>query len=494
MRKYSLILFVVLISFFATGASADVGFGIPDMIEDKVEELDEKVRRFKANQPVFDRLIPFAVQVSNADTDFIASSAITKATNDHRIYTVLDINRPTEKSQVLFLSDGEGKVQSEFELTTTSAGVFDLKEDTATFEQLTVRNGEVHALVNIPTQDSGPLSLIHFRDAKDVSQQAFPGIIGVRVSGDTTDTPVTVNTMTYDSTDSIIVGGDSGVFKYDLQTTIPDWNQQHLNDFRIQDGNLLTMNDTVYLSSVFDTPGGGVLVEVAALDNGGGTVGWIDVVDNRATVDEAKTHLLVGDNQLFLHYQSNDGTNDTDALISYPVGPGASGTPNQTHNYSHGGAGDTHFVPTVFDDGNSRLYAGNLNGEVRGYNTANNASFGDLEGQIDVADSKARVYLQGDNGVYVGTREGDLGAVVEVKEDLSDSTIVFRNTRADTPVNTELMARPVWLKQDGLDGFLGMIFDGATLKMQSDTVASSDLLMSPWPHEDKNNQRIRQVK
>ncbi|MFB6346790.1 MAG: hypothetical protein ABEK50_13680, partial [bacterium] len=273
MRKTLTVCCLLLLMVVPGTVEAEVGIGIPDMVGEQVEELDKEVRKFRARQPVFDELNSFLVRVSTADSDFVSHSTISPDLDDHRLYLTLNVNRPTDKSLFLLLSDGEGTVQSDFELSSTLPSSFNLNTDTATVDHLAYVDDQVHALINVPTGDSGPQSLVHFRQAEDVSKAAFPP--GFTLSNGTV--PVTVNTLAYGSGNDMYLAGDSGVFKVDRSTAVSQWGFRHLDQYRMQDGNIVTLNDTPYISSVYDSPTG-LLVQTAALRPEGGTVAWSDTI------------------------------------------------------------------------------------------------------------------------------------------------------------------------------------------------------------------------
>ncbi|MFB6346789.1 MAG: hypothetical protein ABEK50_13675, partial [bacterium] len=202
-----------------------------------------------------------------------------------------------------------------------------------------------------------------------------------------------------------------------------------------------------------------------------------------STIEGAKTHLLAGNDEIIVHYQET--THGTNTMISYDQ----SGNRNWVRHYP-----DTFFVPTLYDDNTSpdRLYAGTVDGEVRVFNAETGDP--DPDPPLGIADSDVRVTLQGENGeLYVATRERDLGGVVKVNSSFNDTAVIYKSTKRDTPIFDDLMTRPVWLKKDDLDGYLGMISDGATFKLQTQGVDSDELRLTPWPHEDQGNQKRRQA-
>lgn len=468
--------------------AADFGFGIPDMVEEKVDELDEKVRAFEARQPQLSRFSSVAPQrLPGSDTeDFIASSAIDF--DEARVYLVGDYNPPGEDEIRLFQLDGEGKNLSSVGISSGFGGQPD------TFHQLSVApGGQVDVLTEINT-DSGQVGLF-FRRQGDDNLSPTPRFTGFPFVSAGSDTPVTVNTFTYDSQGNIYVSGDSGVFSVSPDGSqtfgLTRWENKYLNEFQVPEDSLLARDNSIFLVSHegANTSVGQDTVVLAKIDADSTLVQADTIVTNVSGSGDfnTKTRLLAGKNNIFLHYRQD--FSGTDAVFKFDYDLNLQGS----QSYDLQGT-NHHLEPSVLST--NFLYAGTNKGAVLRINKGLPTTIADSR---TISDSSVKVNLQGDAGeIYVGTNVNAEGAVIALSEDLSDTQSLGTGRGTQTLPLENQYARAVWYGGglDGLGGFLGVVFGGNSITWTNGGISdpafrSSELGGSSWPHEDANNQRRR---
>lgn len=495
MKRLRCSLLMVLAGFFLLVAgpvpAADFGFGIPDMVEEKVDELDEKVRNYKARQPQLDRFSSVAPQfLPDSDTsDFIVSSAI--ARDEARVYIIGDYNPPGEEEIRLFQLDGEGKNLSSIRIESGAGGTAD------TFHQLSVApGGEVDVLTEIHS-DSGSIGLF-FRRVGNNNLSPTPTFSGFPFIFAGADTTVSVNTFSYDADENIYVSGDSGVFSISPEGSqafgLTRWSNKYLNEFRVPEDSLVTRGNSIYVAS-HEGPSPSVgqdTVVLAKIDSDSAFEASDTIVHDFGPSGNfnAEMRLLAGQDNLYLHYQQD--RSGTDALFKYDYDL------NRVESASYDLDGDPHhFEPTVV--GNDYLYAGSDRGAVIRFDHSNFPASVSSSDSITISDSAVQVNLQGNAGeLYAGTPVNAEGSVIAISSDFNDTQPLGTGTDDLVLPVDDQFARAVWYGGgfDGLGGFLGIVFGGRSITWTNGGISapafqSSELGNSAWPHEDANNQRQR---
>lgn len=500
MKRLRCSLLMVLAGFFLLTAgpvpAADFGFGIPDMVEEKVDELDEKVRNYKARQPVFDEFRNATVAVSEDTRDVAVSSTVAEGSFNNRIFIMLDVNRPGQEGLVIFQSDGEGKPISSEELATSN------DSGDPEFAQMSVSPTDefVDILMNIPT-DSGPQGLLMRRQTDNNLNSvgsdfgpigAGPSEIVIGNTADTlgqTDTAAEVNTFSYDDVENdLYFSGDSGVFKVFTGPSgalgPSNWDAKFQGEFEVPEDNLLVNGDTVFVTTL--EPAGGVDRDILIRKiSAGGTITDTASTPFPITVSDPQTSLIGGEDRLFFHYYEPGSSDDHIYRLSYDD---LSVEASESINFS------SHFRLKI--EGSQNLFAEGNGGKI--YSFDKNSLTTNKE--LTVSDTRATVAFQDQaRQVYVGTKESAEASVIRVQPDLTsgDTTQVFPSTGQvfeeecqQEPAELEsVFTRPVWLKQ----GFLGILFNGACVTWNDENINSEQInTSSGWPHEDANNQRQRE--
>jgi hypothetical protein len=487
MKRYVLVFAVFLLLVANPLQAADFGFGIPDMVEEKVEELDQEVREFKANQPLLDELRETLVAVSGDTRDKVVDATITEGEFKNLVYVVLDVNRPGNEGIGLFESDGEGKV--------LASELFD--GENVSHEQISISldNNFVDILLTINT-DTGPASILSRRQVNNGLSRPGAGI-GDVVIGSTasqlgkTDTAVKVSTFSYDQTEeNIYVSGDSGVFKVLTATSgdvLPNaWNSKFQEEFNVPSSNLIVSEDTVYVTALepYSVSNQNIQLKKIASDS---TVARVDTYVQDVVNPQVS---LVGDKKfLYLHYFKEGISSDTIFKIRKSDLQAADTTSVTLASHFH----------LKFEKEN-QLIAEGVEGEIYRFDKSaptNNES-------LTTSDTRATIVLEGNmDELFGGTLDSEEATIFSVFSNFtntSDTSTVFPSSGdiieqgVCQPGNIAedaqpFMSRPVWIKK----GFLGFVFGGTCIGWTDEGVSSSRLnLDAPWPHEDANNQRQRQ--
>lgn len=486
MRRVSLVLIGCLLVVPVLVQGADFGFGIPDMVEEKVEDLDEKVRTRGPSGPALSNLRGFDVDLSEADTDFISASTI--APNEQRIYATVNFNNQNKDKIQLIQLDGQGNELAREDLIAGGGG----GSPADTTEQLAFApNDKVDVLTQVQTP-AGPAALFfRFRDNNAMSLindelSLFAG----------TDTAVSVNQFAYGEDENVYLAGDSGVFSLSGSgfSSAPGrgrWGNRFQEKFFVPDDSLITRGDSIFLASIENqsVTGNEDTFVVTAL-NADSSVAWTDTQTFNPGAGpnfNSKTRVLAGPNgsppSFFVYYQQD--RTDTSAIFEY--------------DYQNGGTLDTGFYDVQFNPSihgnNSNIFGGTESGTVIQVDGTN------LSASIDrqnISDSATEVVLQGSNReIYTSSLEGvdgGAGGFVNALDldgdgDISDTGSFAPGGTAFTrvPPDETLSTRPVWLK----DGFLGIVFNGGRITADDQAGQSFNISDGSWPHKDANNQYQR---
>lgn len=493
--------FLLFVAFFLLLTNplqgADFGFGIPSMVEGKVDELDQNVREFEESQPFLEDITESSIAVSQDTRDVVLSSTITESSLKNRIFLTLEVNRSGEgnfeEGIILFQADGEGKrIGSELMANRNDFGL-------PTFNQLSVSPNDQHVdlLLNVPT-DSGPQAVFFRRNAdNDLSPVGGFGVAGTGeiVIGTTSeglgspdatnvDTAVEVNTFSYDqSLEDIYLSGNSGLFKVLYLPSqggaiLPNgWNSKFQGEFHVPEDNLVVKGDTIYVTA-FEPDGSGdtnIVLKKIAADSEVAQTNTIATSTSNPT-----TSLLGGENNLFFHYREGSGSDELFRINYEDIT-----TIEERRPFSL----SSNFRLKL--EGSERLYAEGTDGDVFSFNKD---SFAGSDQSLTVSDTRVTLVFQAQNDeLYVGTRDS---AVLAAEGDLSDTEQVFPapgqviNQEVCQPGNTadeSVFTKPVWLKR----GFLGIVFSGSCIGWSDEGIDSMNLINTSWPHEDANNQRQR---
>jgi hypothetical protein len=465
------------------------------MVEEKVEELDKKVKRYNARQPQFDQLSFFEGSPASSDSDVLMSSVIDFS--EQRITFVLDDVDDDEIE--LFQVDAEGDpVGKDVLLAPPETPIIGSGTNTDTFHQLSISpQGDIDVLTSVETE-SGPVGVLFRKPGNNIvfNKSGFPRFFAGN------NTTVEVSSFTYDSQGNIYVGGDSGIFSIEPDPfarndtpNINRWNKKYFKEFQVPKEGLVAQGDSIFVVS-HKRPTNDIDTVILTAMNADSSIAWSDTVVNNlppvgtTTNYNSKIHLLTDENHLYMHYQQD--RSGTDAIFKYTYDDGS-----RTRGTFDLSGSNAHFHPTIVSSG-SMIFGGSKGGTVVKIN-GNSLNSGFVS-KNNLSDSRVEVNLLSNSSeLLVGTLEGDSGALYKLNsqnltEDpelvAGDADTAPHTLPDDRPFNRGQLPRAVWLKEDGVSGFLGVTFYGTSIFWR-DITTGTKLQAGPWPHEDANNQRQR---
>lgn len=442
MRKYFAVVLMLLLVVPATQAHADVGFGIPDMVEEKVEELDEKVRNFDTSPEQLPLIQAF--EITAGDTSLSITEAVISRDN-RRIYLVVDDrDRPTAGLDLSFVS-GSGQSEGENSIAGTIS------------EHLALNSaGEPVVLSRVESGTSTASQLQIFN--RDLDGFAAPLVFAD-----------TFTTLGFDENDNIYLAGTAGIMKL-TQGGDTVWRD---SDFRVPEDNMIVSDNNIFISTINDSSGGFTL-KLHALDQNDGSVEWSTRLEHFGSTTSGTSYLVPGSNNLHLMFNSPQ-THSTNYSNLYVLD-------KQTGSMAAGphGFGTTR-IPTLVD-GTNHIYAGDTDGTIYRIDPATGGSTSIDVIPLSDANVMPRI-LDDSDSLYVSAQTDDTGAVIATDKNLSGTTPIFVNNAENLPTQT----RPVWLT----NGFLGIVFNGSRLTVSSTPLDGDDLEGSAWPHIHHDNQQTR---
>lgn len=444
---------IALLACLVSPSAADVGFGIPDMIEEKVEDLDQKVRNRKAQQNQFPALQPFEVATSDSLV-VIEESVISR--DARKIYVLTNDKSAASGGLDITLFDGSGEREG------SSSTIFG-----AVPEYLAVNSSGDPVVLS--RDEPGSNSQLH------IFNEDLEGLPKTALLTDT------YTTLAVDSQDFTYTAGLAGVRKYD---DFPDtvWVD---TSYRVPEDNLIVDGDSVFVTNLSETPSATpseLTLQVLALDGSDGSVDWKEtLVDSSATDISGTSYLTIGSDRLHVLLQESRATGEGDTMFVRNLQDGSSINTVTIQNQGTLSGNDDP-IPMIVGTANGfpgQVFSGDKGGTITRFDRTGSPVF-----PQDLSDSPAIPWIIDDSdSIYSSVQTDTEGAVFASSKNLSDSTIVFFSSSDTLPVNI----RPVWLT----DGFLGIVFNGGRLSVNKTPFEGDNPENSPWPHHDGNNQATR---